>query len=55
MSVPARATPYGARLRRTVNHSHKDCLPNQSLEPTATAVTPRADARVAPAVAVAHH
>ena len=30
-------------------------LPNKSLEPTATAVTPRADARVAPAVAVAHH
>ena len=29
--------------------------PNQSMEPTATAVTPRADARVAPAVAVAHH
>ena len=28
--------------------------PNQSMEPTATAVTPRADARVAPAVAVAH-
>ncbi|PTY03011.1 hypothetical protein DB347_22715 [Opitutaceae bacterium EW11] len=30
-------------------------LPNQSLEPTATAVTPRAGARVAPAVTVAHH
>ena len=29
--------------------------PNQSMEPTATAVTPRADARGAPAVAVAHH
>ena len=29
--------------------------PNQSMEPTATAVTPRADARVAPAAAVAHH
>ncbi|PTY07066.1 hypothetical protein DB347_09560 [Opitutaceae bacterium EW11] len=28
---------------------------NQSLEPTPTAVTPRADARVAPAVGVAHH
>jgi hypothetical protein len=28
--------------------------PNQALEPTATAVTPRACARVAPAVAVAH-
>ncbi|PTY01723.1 hypothetical protein DB347_25390 [Opitutaceae bacterium EW11] len=29
--------------------------PNQSLEPTPPAVTPRADARVAPAVGVAHH
>ena len=28
--------------------------PNQALEPTTTAVTPRADARVAPAVVVAH-
>ncbi|PTY02215.1 hypothetical protein DB347_24480 [Opitutaceae bacterium EW11] len=29
--------------------------PNQSLEPTPTAVTPRAGARVPPAVGVAHH
>ena len=29
--------------------------PNQSLQPTATAVTPRAGARVAPAAAVAEH
>ncbi len=29
--------------------------PNQALQPTATAVTPRADARVAPAAAVAEH
>ena len=28
--------------------------PNQALEPTTTAVTPRADARVAPAVVAAH-
>ena len=28
--------------------------PNQALEPTTTAVTPRAGARVAPAAAVAH-
>jgi hypothetical protein len=28
--------------------------PNQALEPTPTAVTPRADARVAPAAGVAH-
>ena len=30
-------------------------LPNQSMEPTATAVTHPADAGCAPAVAVAHH
>ena len=35
--------------------SPKDCWPNQSMEPTVTAVTPRADARVAPAATVAHH
>jgi len=29
--------------------------PNQSLEPMARSVTPRADARVAPALAMAHH
>jgi hypothetical protein len=29
-------------------------FPNQPLEPTTTAVTPRADARVAPAAVVAH-
>ena len=29
-------------------------VPNQALEPTTTPVTPRADARVAPAVVVAH-
>ena len=29
--------------------------PNQSMEPTVTAVTPRADARGAPAATVAHH
>jgi hypothetical protein len=28
--------------------------PNQALEPTPIAVTPRADARVAPATGVAH-
>ena len=43
------------RFRSEVQHVPRDCLPNQSMEPTATAVTPRADARVAPAVAVAHH
>ena len=35
----------------------KNCVPNRSnkaLEPTPTAVTPRADARVAPAAVVAH-
>jgi len=30
-------------------------MPNQSLEPMARSVTPRADARVAPALAMAHH
>jgi hypothetical protein len=33
--------------------AHKN-RPNQALEPTTPAVTPRADARVAPAVVVAH-
>jgi hypothetical protein len=33
---------------------HKVKSPNQALEPTPTAVTPRADARVAPAAGVAH-
>jgi hypothetical protein len=32
----------------------KPTEPNQALEPTTTAVTPRADARVAPAAVVAH-
>ncbi len=32
----------------------KTTEPNQALEPTPIAVTPRADARVAPATAVAH-
>jgi hypothetical protein len=32
----------------------KEKKPNQALEPTPIAVTPRADARVAPATVVAH-
>jgi hypothetical protein len=34
--------------------SRKRMKANQTLEPTTTAVTPRADARVAPSVVVAH-
>ena len=43
-------------LRRFPKHARVQMygLPNQALEPTTTAVTPRADARVAPAVVVAH-
>ena len=33
----------------------KHIRPNQSLEPMARSVTPRADARVAPALTMAHH
>ncbi|PTY03010.1 hypothetical protein DB347_22710 [Opitutaceae bacterium EW11] len=45
---------YGRTYPDRVNEVFKDRA-NQSLEPTATAVTPRAGARVAPAAAVAHH
>jgi hypothetical protein len=41
-----------ARAARTPAHYFPE--PNQALEPTRTAVTPRADARVAPSVRVAH-
>ena len=42
------------RVRAMQNKQSTPSLPNQALEPTITAVTPRADARVAPAVIVAH-
>jgi hypothetical protein len=39
---------------RKLHKSKKRNKPNQALEPTPIAVTPRADAQVAPATGVAH-
>jgi TonB family protein len=44
----------GAIIDCTIKFTFKEEEPNQALEPTTTAVTPRADARVAPSVVVAH-
>ena len=43
-----------AALRLFPVASHQKTEPNQALEPTTTAVTPRAYARVAPAAVAAH-
>jgi len=48
-SVPKKT----ATLRMLPGTSHQKNEPNQAPEPTSTAVTPRADARVAPAAAAA--
>jgi len=51
-SIPAAMIPTEDRILIPIHVLKKE--PNQALEPTTTSVTPRADARVAPAVVVAH-
>jgi len=52
MAALRKSSQFGNQRRSRVAGAS---LPNQSLEPMARSVTPRACARVAPALVMAHH